>query len=142
VPGTIATAEGRAALWLTPRSWLIHCAPEEEVALADRVNRASPDMLVHAVPFGGALCWLELSGRRSGPGTGTSTAADAALELLTEGGFVSLERGGLPVGRSKRTLIAQIGVVVIHQNESVWLIGVERSRARYFAQWLTAAAAG
>jgi heterotetrameric sarcosine oxidase gamma subunit len=134
LPGAGATATGsatgRTALWLSPRCWLIHCAADEERALAEGINRISPEKLVHAVPFTDALCWLELSG----PG-------GAALELLTEGGFVSLEQGGLAVGRAKRTLIAQIAAIVIHQTESLWLLGVERSRARYFVQWLAAAAA-
>jgi heterotetrameric sarcosine oxidase gamma subunit len=79
------------------------------------------------VPFTDALCWFELSG-------------DGALDLLTEGSFISLERGGLPVGRAKRTLIAQIAAVVVRRSESVWQVAVERSRSKYFVDWLSAAA--
>ena len=123
VPGAVQTAAGRAALWLSPRSWLIQCGVEEEAQLVARLNAAFPDALARAVSLTDALCWFELSG----PGS---------LALLTEGGFVSLERDGLPVGHAKRTLIAQVAAVVSRESQVSWLIGVERSRARYFVEWL------
>ena len=126
-PGPINSAPPRRAIWLSPRSWLIHCRLEEENDLVTYLNAAFPNKLAHAAPFTDYLCWLELSGA-------------PALDLLTEGTFLSLDRGGLPVGHAKRTLIAQISAVVVHERESVWLVAVERSRARYFADWLTAAA--
>ena len=61
----------------------------------------------------------------------------ASIDLLTESSFISLERGGLPVGHAKRTLIAQIAAVIVHESENTWMIAVERSRARYFADWLS-----
>lgn len=130
-PGAIAMrseATGqRVALWLTPRSWLIHCALEEEDDLVERVGATFPDKLAHALSFTDAVCWMELSG-------------PAAWDLLTEGGFVSLERGGVPVGHAKRTLIAQVAVALIHHRADSWLLGVERSRAPYFMAWLSSAA--
>jgi heterotetrameric sarcosine oxidase gamma subunit len=126
-PGTIHTSAGCRALWLTPRSWLVHCHIEHEAVLIAQVNAAFLDRLVHATRFADALCWLELSGQ-------------ASLDLLTGGSFLSLERGDLPIGHAKRTLIAQIPAVVVHEHESVWLIAVERSRAHYFMNWLKASA--
>jgi len=126
-PGEIKTAVGRAALWLSPRSWLIQCRIEDEPLLVTGLNAVFPDKLAHAVPFTDALCWFELSG-------------EAALDLLTEGSFISLERGGLPVGHAKRTLIAQIAAVVVRQSENAWQVAVERSRSKYFVDWLSAAA--
>jgi heterotetrameric sarcosine oxidase gamma subunit len=111
------------ALWLSPRSWLVRCRIEEELPLVMRVNAAFPDKRVHAVRFTDALCWLELSGAE-------------ARGCLTEGGFVSLEPGGLPVGHAKRTWIAAVAAVVVHESDSVWLVAVERSRGRHFADWL------
>jgi heterotetrameric sarcosine oxidase gamma subunit len=127
VAGAIKTAAGRTALWLTPRSWLIRCSVEEEGDLVGALNAAFPDKLAHAAGFTDALCWLELSNA-------------GALDLLTEGGFVSFERNGLAVGHAKRTLIAQIAAIVVRAEESVWLVAVERSRAGYFVNWLSAAA--
>jgi heterotetrameric sarcosine oxidase gamma subunit len=123
VAGETRTREGRTTLWLSPRSWLIQCRVDEEQALALRLNAAFPAKQAHAVPFTDALCWLEIFGVES-------------QECLTEGGFVSLEHGGLTVGHAKRTLVAGVPVIVIHERESVWIVGVERSRARYFADWL------
>jgi heterotetrameric sarcosine oxidase gamma subunit len=126
-PGMIKISPDRKAIWLSPRSWLIHCGFEEENDLVTHLNAVSQDKLVHAAAFTDYLAWFELSG-------------SAAFDLLTEGTFLSLERGGLPIGHAKRTLIAQIATVVVHESESVWLVAVERSRARYFADWLIAAA--
>jgi heterotetrameric sarcosine oxidase gamma subunit len=126
-PGAVTMTAGRTALWLTPRSWLIHCDLLEEDDLLERIAEAFPDRLAHGALFTDAVCWFELFG-------------PAALDLLAEGGFVSLERGGLPVGHAKRTLIAQVAVVLIRQAEDSWLLAVERSRSTYFVQWLSAAA--
>ncbi len=121
--GETKIGQGRTAVWLTPRSWLVQCRIEEEPSLVTSVNDAFPDKRLHAVRFTDSLCWFELSGAE-------------ALDCLTEGGFVSLEPRGLPVGHAKRTLIAAVAANVIHAAENLWVVGVERSRARYFADWL------
>ena len=125
--GCVSTGSRHTAMWLSPRSWLVQCGVAEELELVARLNAAFVDKGAHAVGFTDALCWFELSG-------------DAAGELLAEGGFVSLERGGLPVRHAKRTIVAQVAAVVTLVDQSVWLVGVERSRGRYFAEWLIAAA--
>jgi heterotetrameric sarcosine oxidase gamma subunit len=127
IPGMVKTSLDRKAIWLSPRSWLIHCSIEQEQELVAHLNVATSEQLIHAAAFTDYLAWFELSG-------------PAAIDLLAEGTFLSLDRAGLPVGHAKRTLIAQISAVVIHENESVWLVAVERSRARYFVDWLSAAA--
>jgi heterotetrameric sarcosine oxidase gamma subunit len=108
---------------------LIRCGVEEEWDLVKRLNAAVPGRQAHAVAFTDAICWFELSGA-------------AAHDILTEGGFISLDGGGLPIGNAKRTLLAQIAAIVVREGENAWLVAVERSRARYFAQWLSAAARG
>jgi heterotetrameric sarcosine oxidase gamma subunit len=122
--GAIQT-EGRRALWLSPRSWLVLSTVAEERNLCDAIDAAFPDQLLYAAPFTDALCWLEVTGAQS-------------LALLSQMAFVSLERGGLPVSHAKRTLLAGIPVIVIHERECSWLIGVERSRARYVTDCLIA----
>jgi heterotetrameric sarcosine oxidase gamma subunit len=125
--GAIREAHPHRVLWLTPRSWLIHCSIDEEAALARKINEAFPDKCVHAALFTDYLCWFELSGPK-------------AFDLLSEGGFVSLERRGLDVGGAKRTVLAGVAAIVLHQRLQTWLIGVERSRAIYIADRLRAAA--
>lgn len=125
--GVIVTDGSRRALWLSPRSWLIQCGVADDTTLITSVNSLGPERLLHAVCFTDALCWFELSGA-------------GAQDLLTEGGFLSLERAGIPVGFSKRTLIAQINVIVVREDLTTWMVGVERSRAGYFSEWLRAAA--
>lgn len=123
--GTIVNAYPRRVLWLTPRSWLLHCLVEEECVLATRINDAFPDKRVHAAVFTDCLCWFELCGLQG-------------LDQLTNGGFISLERDGLKVGHVKRTSIAGIAAVVVHLQSATWLLGIDRSRAMYFKEWLQA----
>jgi heterotetrameric sarcosine oxidase gamma subunit len=125
--GRIQTADRHLALWLSPRSWLVHCPIDEEIGLATRINEAFPDKLVHAVSLTDHFCWIELSGRGSS-------------DLLCQGAFVSLERGGLAAGYAKRTAVAGIAAILVHRGDNVWLVAIERSRARYFADWLIARA--
>jgi heterotetrameric sarcosine oxidase gamma subunit len=125
-PGMINISSHRKAIWLSPRSWLIQCGVEEEQELVTHLTATFPDKLAHAAAFTDYLVWFELSG-------------SDAIDLLTEGTFLSLERTGLPIGNAKRTLVAQIAAVIVHESASVWLVAVERSRARYFADWLIAA---
>jgi heterotetrameric sarcosine oxidase gamma subunit len=127
-PGAVSKTTDRLALWLTPRSWLVQCRPESESALAKNINDAFPDKTVHAASFTDYLCWIEISGAQ-------------AIDVVREGGFVSLEQQGLAVDHAKRTVLAGVPVVVVRSSVSAWLLGVERSRAPYFAEWLRACAA-
>jgi heterotetrameric sarcosine oxidase gamma subunit len=119
---------GRRALWLTPRSWLIHCAIDDVKTLAFHINCAYPDKLVHATSYSDCLCWLEPCGPE-------------ALGPLYEAAFVSLEREGLVMGRAKRTVLCGLPAIILHDRADKWLFGIERSFARYFASWWAAAAA-
>ena len=125
--GEFLELEARRAIWLTPRSWIMHCGLGDELQLAGQINCEFPDKLVHASLFSDYLCWLEIAGAR-------------AAELLAEGGFISLEKHGLPIGHAKRTLVAGVAAITMHWRVGRWLVGVERSRAAYFAAWLQAAA--
>lgn len=121
--GAVTRHRSGTAIWLSPRSWLIQCPAIEGADLARSISSLAPSKLLHAVCFTDALCWIELSG-------------SGAADLLSEGGFLSLERGGIQVGFAKRTLIAQINVIVVRESLTMWLLGVERSRASYFLEWL------
>lgn len=122
-PGIVITHGGLAAVWFSPRSWLILCGVKDETRIVARVNATFLDKLVYAALFTDNFCWFELRGLR-------------AKELLQKGGFISLERGGLTAGRAKQALIAGVAAVIIHKEDEVWQVGIERSRARYFADWL------
>lgn len=125
--GETSSQGARTALWLSPRSWLIQCLPKDEDSLVDAVNNKFTDKTVHASRFSDYLCWLELSG----PGAGG---------LCKHMGFMSFEFGGLPAGRVKRTLLAAVTVVIVRRTADIWWLGVERSRARYLVDRLTAGA--
>ncbi|SNT75597.1 sarcosine oxidase subunit gamma [Paracoccus seriniphilus] len=121
--GAMAHSGDLCAIWLTPRSWILLCPPEAEADLLGAVATAFPDRTAHASRFTDALGWLTLEGA-------------GVEDLLHQGGFISLQAEGLPVGHAKRTLLAGIPAVVLHEGETRWTIGVERSRCRYFTDWL------
>lgn len=121
--GAVEQDGERMALWLTPRSWLVLCPAEQESALCQAVTEAYPERLVLASRYSDQLCWIELND-------------EGAEDALRQGGFLTLRVGGLPLGHAKRTLIAGIPVVLLRLAATCWLLGVERSRARYFVDWL------
>ncbi len=122
-PSAVMRAADRTGIWLTPRSWLLLCDPDDEAAICDRVSAAFPDRTLHASPFTDSLCWFSLTGEQS-------------EDLLRQGSFISLSKGGLPVGCAKRTPINGIATILYREDDLTWLIGVERSRATYFHHWL------
>ncbi|WP_129782626.1 sarcosine oxidase subunit gamma family protein [Peristeroidobacter soli] len=122
-PGSISRGPRCSAIWLTPRAWLVQCPVDDELELASRVNAAFADKRLHAALFTDYLYWLELCG-------------EGAEAILQQGGFVSLERDGLAVGHAKRTLVGNIPAVIIHERKFEWLVGIERSRTKYFVGWL------
>ncbi len=121
--GMVVWQDERAAIWLSLRSWLILCPLDDESELVAMINAVFPDHIVLASTFSDNLCWLSLSG-------------DEAEDKLRQGGFISLADGGLTIGHPKRTLIAGIPAIIHRKSASVWTIGIERSYASYFINWL------
>lgn len=124
-PGHTSRSGSLRSIWLSPRSCLVQCALNEETRLISAATARFPDRTAHAVRYSDQLCWLELTGLGAEP-------------LLKQGGFLSLEAPSLPPGKTKRTVIAGIPVIIV-RCDAGWLLGVERSHARYFATWLAAA---
>jgi heterotetrameric sarcosine oxidase gamma subunit len=125
--GEVTTGGLRRAIWMTPRSWLLLCALGDEDDLIWAFADAFADRSVHSCRYSDQLCWLELSG-------------DNAEGLLRSGSFLSLDGSGLAPGTAKRGLLAGIAVVFCREEQTRWLLGIERSRAIYMADWLAEAA--
>lgn len=121
--GSVRETGAMTAYWLSPRSWLLRLPKAAETGMLNAVSTRFPDHSVHATPYSDAMAWMEIAG--------PDTAA-----LLARGGFVSLARGGMPAGRVKRTLIADTPVLIWRLDADRWQIGVERSRAAYFGEWI------
>lgn len=121
--GEVLATGDKQAIWLSPRSWIILCTPEVEAELVAAVGRSFPDREAHASRFSDALAWLTLDGA-------------ATENLLRQGGFLSLEQFGFPIGHGKRTPLAGIPAVILRESQTRWTIGVERSRSQYFVNWL------
>jgi heterotetrameric sarcosine oxidase gamma subunit len=126
-PGPIVLTGEFASIWSSPRSWVVQCAVPDEDELRARVESAFPDRSVHATLFGDYLCWMEIRGPDS-------------LALLRRGAFLSFEREGIQIGAAKRTLVAEVNAIVARPEADRFLVGIERSRARYFMDWLLLAA--
>lgn len=122
--GPVVQSDGKHAIWLTPRSWLILCDAQDEERVLASVASNFKDHSVIASRYADALCWLSFEGAHAAP-------------LLAQGSFVSFTDGGLAIGAAKRTPIAGIPAVIWRTGETEWTVGVERSRARYFVDWLT-----
>ncbi len=121
--GTISGEGTRVVSWLSPRSWLVH-VPENEVnSLMKSVDRAFPEKRVSASHFSDHICWFDIEG-------------DGVEDLLKQGGFISLEPCGLPVKAIKRTLVAGVPLLIWRYEKNHWRVGVERSRAQYFIDWM------
>jgi sarcosine oxidase subunit gamma len=122
-PGTVSREGSRIVSWLSPRSWLAHTAANEADDVIEAVGRAFPERRVHASYYSDHICWFDIEGK-------------GAEALLRQGGFISLERAGLPLDAIKRTLVAGIPLLVWRCAKNVWRLGVERSRADYFVNWM------
>ncbi len=110
-------------IWLSPRSWLLLCNPEDEAKICANVLAEFPDSLLHANPFTDYLCWIGLYG-------------DQSEDLIRQGSFIDLSKPELPVGHAKRTLVNDTAAILYREKSDSWFIGIERSRALYFYQWL------
>lgn len=121
-PGTVCDEAPYIAFWLSPRSWLLRVEQDGEASMLAAIRKGFPDRRVHVTPYSDALHWFELSG----PGSAA---------LLARGGFVTLSVDGLAVGCMKRTLIADVPVLIWRQAQADWSLAVERSRAGYMAGW-------
>lgn len=122
-PGPVAQTDERWAMWLSPRSWLIVCAPPDESKLVASINAATTDRVLLASFYTDYLCWLSLEG-------------EVAEDVLRQGSYISLAAEGLPAGHAKRTLVAGIPVIIFRRAATRWVLGIERSRARYIVEWL------
>lgn len=122
-PGVISEHDERRVLWISPRAWLVLCPENDEAEVLSSVHSAFDDRAVLASRYSDHYCWFELAG-------------DRVEDTLRQGGFITFEPGGLPLRYAKRTLIAGISVLLLTVAESVWHVGVERSRVGYFIEWL------
>lgn len=122
-PGAVVQQGERYALWFSPCSWLILCPLSDEEVLISAVQAAAADHSVLASRYSDHFCWIELSGERT-------------EDALRQGGFITFRAEGLPEQYAKRTLIAGIRVLIYSIEKTRWLLGIERSRAWYFFDWL------
>lgn len=126
LPGEAGTVNENApgyAFWLSPRSWLLRMSEAGAETALDAARTGFPDYSIHATPYSDALTWFEISG----PGAGA---------LLARGGFLTLSGDGFRTGHFKRTLLADISVLLWRRSAETWEVACERSRAKYFRDWL------
>lgn len=122
-PGAFTHEGDRRVLWLSPRAWLVLCPRDGQEPLIEAVQGAFRDHSVLASRFSDHYCWMELAG-------------DGLEDALRQGGFITLRPEGFPPRYVKRTLIAGMTVLICSITGTRWLLGIERSRAQYFCEWL------
>ena len=69
------------------------------------------------------LCWFSLIG-------------ETVEEALKQGSFLTFDPAGIGEDSAKRTMIAGVTAIIVREDALSWSIGIERSRARYFHDWL------
>ncbi len=111
------------AFWLSPRSWLLRMSQAGAETALDAARTGLPDYSIHATPYSDALAWFEISG----PGAGA---------LLARGGFLTLSADGFQTGHFKRTVLADVSLLIWRRDAETWEVACERSRTKYFRDWL------
>lgn len=123
VPGTTA-GHDPLIRWLAPNGWLLESAGDAPALVAD-ARAALAGRLASLVDVSDSLVAFELHGA-------------ACRELLARG--TALEPAAFAPGRTTRTRIANLAVLVRPLAPEAVELVVDRSLARYFHDWLVDAA--
>lgn len=132
-PNRVATAAGRAVLWLGPDEWLVVGTGEpaaEARALADALNGALGDDRGSVVDVSAGRAAVTLSGGR-------------ARDLLQKGCSIDLHPSAFGPGHCAQTLLARASVLLWQtapDPHPTYEVMVGRSFAGYLADWLIDAA--
>ena len=128
VPGTVASAGGRSALWLGPDEWLVVGPPGSEDDLTRRLQSALAGGLGAAVDVSANRTVIELAGHH-------------AREILEKGCSLDLHPRAFGPGRCAQTLLARAQVILEQSSEEpAYRLFVRPSFAAYLAAWLMDAA--
>ena len=112
------------ALWLAPNDWLVYAQAITSFQLGATFRESRyRELIITDVSSGSVV--IELGGTR-------------ALDVLARDCTLDLESASMAYGRSARTTIAQVGII-IHRlpNAHQWRLLVDRSTAGYLADWLS-----
>ena len=126
--GTVAAAEGRAALWIGPSEWLVVTPPGAEAETAAGLRGALAKYGAAVTDVSESLAVITVSG------------ADAR-HVLAKGASLDLHPRAFASGRCARGSLAK-AVVLLHQtdDEPAYDLYVDRSYAEYLWLWLEDAA--
>jgi sarcosine oxidase subunit gamma len=123
-PGTVATASGRAILWLGPDEWLI-VTPAGDEALTDTLNAALAGMRASATDVSDNYTTVRIAGPK-------------ARWVLAKGWAVDLHPSAFGPGRVAQSQLALTNAI-LRQTDEVpsYEILVRPSFAKYLWDWLT-----
>jgi sarcosine oxidase, subunit gamma len=126
-PNTLASGQGKTALWLGPDEWLVMDAPHTGNDLADELDHFLGDHHRSVVDVSANRVAITLIGF-------------GALDLLAKGCSLDLHPRSWRVGMCAQTLLAKAQVIVFQRSGATTTILVRTSFADYLVEWLLAAA--
>lgn len=124
-PGTVATAGGRAILWLGPDEWLVVTPAGDEADLAGALNAALAGMRASATDVSDNYAAVRITGPK-------------ARWVLAKGWAVDLHPGSFGPGRVAQSQLALTNAIIRQTDDApTYEILVRPSFAKYLWDWLT-----
>jgi len=123
VPNTVASREGRRALWLAPDEWLVVGPEGQQGVIEQELRNGLNGAFSSIVDVSANRTVLELRGAM-------------ARDLLTHGVAIDLDERSLGSGRCAQTMLAKAQVILERRDDSAFVLYVRASFAHYVADWL------
>ena len=124
-PLTAVFDGARGAVWMAPDELLLLAPLAEAPVMAETLERQLEARHALVADMSHARSLIRLTG-------------SAAPEVLAKGAPVDLREAAFPVGRARRTHLAEIAVGLWHRAPEVWEIACFRSYSRHLWAWLLA----
>jgi heterotetrameric sarcosine oxidase gamma subunit len=111
-------------LWRAPGDWLAYSLALDADELEAELELSFSGLRLYRTNVSSLLAFFEIRGER-------------ALETLMRSATLDLEGEALPPGAATQTAMAQL-TVTLHRPSAapLWRLGVDRSAARWFWEWL------
>ncbi len=123
VPNTVASREGRRALWLAPDEWLIVAADGQQHAIEQQLRDAFGATFGSIVDVSANRILLEIRGAKG-------------RDLLAHGVPLDLDARSFGPAHCAQTLLSKAQVIIECRDESGLILYVRASFATYAADWL------
>ena len=127
VPNTVASREGRRALWLAPDEWLVVGPDGQQHAIEQELRNGLNGAFGSIVDVSANRTVLELRGAK-------------ARNVLAHGVPLDLDARSFSSGQCAQTVLSKAQVIIDCRDEADLQVYVRASFANYIADWLLDAA--